>query len=83
MKLIGNLKEQVAATTNKAEAKEVIAKAGMELTDEEMDMVSGGCDAIERLKSIDDDSKIRCKETTELNKKTAENMHLLNNAQRH
>ena len=42
MKLIGNLKEQVAATTNKAEAKEVIAKAGMELTDEEMDMVSGG-----------------------------------------
>ena len=42
MKLIGNLKEQVAATTNKAEAKEVIAKAGMELNDEELDQVSGG-----------------------------------------
>ncbi|MBQ6441124.1 MAG: hypothetical protein IJJ13_00845 [Lachnospiraceae bacterium] len=42
MKLIGNLKEQVAATTNKAEAKEVIAQAGMELTDDEMDQVSGG-----------------------------------------
>ena len=42
MKLIGNLKEQVAATTNKAEAKEVIAQAGMELTDDEMNQVSGG-----------------------------------------
>ena len=83
MKLTGKLKENVEKAESKEQAKKLIAKAGMELTDEEMDMVSGGCDAIERLKSIDDDSKIRCKETTELNKKTAENMNLLNNAQRH
>ncbi len=43
MKLIGNLKKQVEETTSKEEAKEVIEKAGMELTDEELDKVSGGC----------------------------------------
>ena len=43
MKLIGNLKKQVEETTNKEEAKEVIEKAGMELTDEELDKVAGGC----------------------------------------
>ncbi len=42
MKLIGNLKKQVEETKNKEEAKEVIEKAGMELTDEELDLVAGG-----------------------------------------
>ena len=42
IKLIGNLKKQVEETKNKEEAKEVIEKAGMELTDEEFDKVAGG-----------------------------------------
>ena len=42
MKLIGNLKKQVEETNNKEEAKEVIEKAGMKLTDEELDQVTGG-----------------------------------------
>ncbi len=42
MKLIGNLKKQVEETTSKEEAKEVIEKAGMELTDEELNQVAGG-----------------------------------------
>ena len=42
MKLIGNLKKQVEETKNKEEAKEVIEKAGMKLTDEELDQVTGG-----------------------------------------
>ncbi len=42
MKLIGNLKKQVEETKNKEEAKEVIEKAGMELTDDELDQVAGG-----------------------------------------
>ncbi len=42
MKLTGKLKENVAKAENKKQAKELIAKAGMELTDEEMDQVSGG-----------------------------------------
>ena len=42
MKLIGKLKKQVDATTDKAQAKELIAKAGMELTDEEIEQVAGG-----------------------------------------
>ncbi len=36
MKLIGNLKKQVEETNNKEEAKEVIEKAGMELTNDEL-----------------------------------------------
>ena len=42
MKLTGKLKENVAKAGSKEQAKEMIAKAGMELTDDEMDMVSGG-----------------------------------------
>ena len=34
--------EQVEETKNKEEAKEVIEKAGMKLTDEELDQVTGG-----------------------------------------
>ncbi len=42
MKLVGELKKQVEETNNKEEAKEIIEKAGMELTDEELDCVNGG-----------------------------------------
>ena len=43
MKLVGNLKKQVEETKNKEEAKDVIEKAGMLLTDNELDNVTGGC----------------------------------------
>ncbi len=42
MKLVGELKKQVEETKNKEEAKEVIEKAGMELTDDELNNVTGG-----------------------------------------
>ena len=42
MKLIGELKKQVESTATKEEAKDVIANAGMELTDDELDNVVGG-----------------------------------------
>jgi hypothetical protein len=42
MKLIGKLKEDVEKAEKKEEAKKIIEKAGMELTDEEMDQVAGG-----------------------------------------
>ena len=42
MKLVGELKKQVEETKNKEEAKEVIEKAGMQLTDDELDNVTGG-----------------------------------------
>ena len=42
MKLVGTLKEKVEKTESLEEAKKAIADAGMELTDEEMDAVSGG-----------------------------------------
>ena len=43
MKLVGELKKKVEETKNKEEAKELIEKAGMQLTDEELDNVTGGC----------------------------------------
>ena len=42
MKLVGELKKQVEETKNKEEAKEVIENAGMQLTDDELDYVTGG-----------------------------------------
>ncbi len=42
MELTGELKNQVEKTATKEEAKEVIAKAGMLLSDEELEQVSGG-----------------------------------------
>ena len=42
MKLIGELKKQVESTATKEEAKDVIANAGMELTDDELDNIVGG-----------------------------------------
>ena len=42
MKLVGDLKKQVEETKNKEEAKKLIEKAGMQLTDDELDNVTGG-----------------------------------------
>ena len=42
MKLIGELKKQVESTATKEEAKDVIANAGMQLTDDELDQVTAG-----------------------------------------
>ena len=42
MKLIGELKTQVDQASTREEAKGLILSAGMELTEEEMDEVSGG-----------------------------------------
>ncbi len=42
MKLVGELKDKVEKAENQEEAKKVIEEAGMELTDEELDAVSGG-----------------------------------------
>ena len=42
MKLTGKLKEKVEKAENKQQAREIIAKAGMELTDDEMEQVTGG-----------------------------------------
>lgn len=42
MKLTGLLKDKVEAVDTKEEKKAIIAEAGMELTDEELDGVTGG-----------------------------------------
>ena len=42
MKLIGKLKNDVDEANNKEEAKDIIAEAGVELTDDDLDQVSGG-----------------------------------------
>ncbi|MBQ1384981.1 MAG: hypothetical protein IIY74_06250 [Firmicutes bacterium] len=42
MKLIGNLKEQVESERTKEGKKKLIEKAGMLLTDDELDRVAGG-----------------------------------------
>ena len=42
MKLIGNLKNQVEKANSKEEAKGIIEKAGMQLTADELEMVTGG-----------------------------------------
>ncbi len=44
MKLIGNLKRQVESENTMTGKKSLIEKAGMLLTDEELDRVSGGSD---------------------------------------
>ena len=60
MKLVGKLKDKVEKAETKEQAKELIANAGMELTDEEMDKVSGGITEEARTKThnrkIDDGS---------------------------
>ena len=42
MKLVGKLKKNVAKAENKEQARESIKKAGMILSDAELDQVSGG-----------------------------------------
>ena len=42
MRLIGKLKKNVEKSENKEEAKNLILDAGMELTEEEWEKVSGG-----------------------------------------
>ncbi len=45
MKLTGDLKKQVETAQTKDEAKDAIKKAGMELTDDELESVTGGVDS--------------------------------------
>ena len=42
MELSKELKEKLEKAENKEEARKMIAEAGMQLTDEEMDQVAGG-----------------------------------------
>ena len=42
MKLIGNLKTKVDKANNKEEAKNLLSEVGIELTDDELEKVSGG-----------------------------------------
>ena len=42
MKLTGELKDKVESAETKEEKKDIIAQAGMELTDEELEGVAGG-----------------------------------------
>lgn len=42
MKLTGLLKSKVEAASTKEEKKSIIAEAGMELTDDELEVVAGG-----------------------------------------
>ncbi len=44
MRLIGNLKKQVDAAADVSEKRSLIEKAGMKLTDDELEMVAGGQD---------------------------------------
>ncbi len=46
MELVGKLKDEIAQTKSKGEAKEIMENAGMKLTDDELDAVAGGggCD---------------------------------------
>ena len=46
MKLVGELKEKVETAETREEAKKLIAEAGMELTTEEMEQVTGGFDPL-------------------------------------
>ena len=47
MKLTGDLKKKVEATESRDEAKRTIEDAGMLLTDDELDQVSGAGDSFE------------------------------------
>ena len=53
MKLIGNLKKTVEEAESKDEKKSLIYNAGMELTDDELDMVSGGKMTVEPTATLD------------------------------
>ena len=42
MKLVGKLKDKVEKAESKEETKDLIKDAGMELTEEELDQITGG-----------------------------------------
>ncbi len=42
MKLLGELKDKVEKAENQEEAKKIIKEAGMELNDDELELISGG-----------------------------------------
>ena len=52
MKLTGNLKKEVDNIDTKEGKKEAIRKAGMVLTDDELEIVSGGCEVVNRIIGI-------------------------------
>lgn len=49
MKLTGELKDKVEAAETQKEKKDIIAQAGMELTDDELESVAGGMSNIEEI----------------------------------
>ena len=52
MKLTGNLKKEVDNIDTKEGKKEAIRKAGMLVTDDELEQVSGGCGVVNRIIGI-------------------------------
>ena len=46
MELIGELKQKVENAADREEARELIEEAGVKLTDEELEQVSGGCERL-------------------------------------
>lgn len=48
MKLIGDLRDKVEAAETTEEKKDIIAQAGMELTDDELENVAGGVDSYQQ-----------------------------------
>ena len=59
MKLTGKLKEKVDKAESAAEAKDIIAEAGVELTDEEVDNVAGGVYRNPNARRPNDDTHIK------------------------
>ena len=58
MKLIGKLKTQVDNAASKEEKKEAIKQAGMLLTDDELEQVSGGADGFPDFHTIEKDDSL-------------------------
>ena len=58
MKLTGNLKKQVESAPTKEEKRETIKQAGMRLSDDELDQVSGGIDIFADLPPIEKDTSL-------------------------
>ena len=56
MELIGKLKNEVDQATSKEEARELIEKAGMKLTDEELDKVKLKDDDLEKVSGWTEES---------------------------
>ena len=52
MELIGKLKQKAENAAGKEKVRELIEEAGVKLTDEELEQVSGGCERLELDKII-------------------------------